>query len=88
MQVPQHEIFKAAAYIRLSKEDGDKYESNSIANQRELIRVFLKDRSDIILCGERIDDGYSGVSFNRPGLTELLEDIKAGHINCIIVKDA
>ncbi len=87
MQLPQPEKYKAAAYIRLSKEDGDKYESNSISNQRDLIRSFLKDKPDIILCSERIDDGYSGVSFNRPGLQELLEDIKAGEINCIVVKD-
>jgi len=80
-------IYQAALYIRLSKEDGDKQESNSIANQRELIYGFLKNKTDIHVCVERVDDGYSGVNFDRPGLIRLLEEVKAGEINCIIVKD-
>lgn len=79
--------YHASIYIRLSKEDREKEESNSISNQRALIENFLKDRPEIILCTERVDDGYSGVSFDRPGVKAMLEDIKEGRINCVIVKD-
>lgn len=80
-------VYQATIYIRLSKEDGDKQESNSIKNQRELIYRFLQNKPDIQVCGERVDDGYSGVNFDRPGMKQLLEEVKAGEINCIVVKD-
>lgn len=80
-------VYRAALYIRLSKEDGDKQESNSISNQRDLIYSFLKGKQEIQVCVERVDDGYSGIDFNRPAITALLEEIKQGVINCIIVKD-
>lgn len=79
--------YQAALYIRLSKEDGDKSESNSVSNQRDLIYSFLKDKNDIQVCDEKVDDGYSGVGFDRPALISMLEDVKRGKINCIIVKD-
>lgn len=80
-------IYNAVDYLRLSKEDGDKAESDSIANQRDLITNFVKSMPEIRLCSERIDDGFSGVDFNRPAFNLMMEDIKAGRINCIIVKD-
>lgn len=79
--------YHAALYIRLSKEDGDKAESNSVSNQRDLIYSFLKDKSDIQVCEEKVDDGYSGVGFDRPALLSMLDDVKQGKIDCIIVKD-
>ncbi|MCL1883901.1 MAG: recombinase family protein [Defluviitaleaceae bacterium] len=79
--------WNAAIYVRLSKEDGDKAESDSIANQRELIKDFLKSMPEIRLCSERVDDGFSGVNFNRPRFEAMMEDIKTGKINCVIVKD-
>lgn len=80
-------IYNAVNYLRLSKEDGDKTESDSISNQRELITNFVKSMPEIRLCSERIDDGFSGVDFNRPAFNLMIEDVKAGRINCIIVKD-
>lgn len=80
-------MYRAAIYIRLSKEDGDKPESNSISNQRDLIYAFLKDKEEIKVCEEKVDDGYSGVDFNRPAFLELLEDVRQGKIDCILVKD-
>ena len=77
----------AADYLRLSIEDGDKAESNSIGNQRELIHSFVAKRKDIHLVAEYVDDGYTGTNFERPGFQQMMEDIKAGKINCIIVKD-
>jgi DNA invertase Pin-like site-specific DNA recombinase len=80
-------IYNAVDYLRLSKEDGDKTESDSISNQRDLITNFVKSMPEIRLCSERIDDGVSGVDFNRPAFNLMMEDVKAGRINCIIVKD-
>jgi len=80
-------IYNAVDYLRLSKEDGDKAESDSIANQRDLITNFMKSMPEIRLCSERIDDGFSGVDFNRPAFNLMMEDVRAGRINCIIVKD-
>ena len=78
---------RAAAYLRLSIEDGDKAESNSIGNQRELIRDFAAERPGLHLIEEYADDGYTGTNFERPGFKRMMEDIKSGKINCIIVKD-
>jgi DNA invertase Pin-like site-specific DNA recombinase len=80
-------LYNAALYVRLSKEDGDKSESDSITNQRDLIKDFLKSMPEIRLCSERVDDGFSGVDFSRPAFKAMLEDVKEGKINCIIVKD-
>lgn len=85
-------IYHAAIYVRLSKEDGDvasaaKAESNSISNQKNLIKDFLKDKDDIIVVSERVDDGYSGSNFERPGFQMMMEDIKRGTVDCVIVKD-
>lgn len=85
-------IYYATPYYRISNDDGDlvvqgKGESNSISNQRSLIEDYVKDKPEIVLCEERIDDGFSGVNFERPAFKQMLEDVKAGKINCIIVKD-
>lgn len=89
---PLKKVYHASIYLRLSKEDGDvttgsKNESNSIANQKRLIMDYLKDKHDIQVVSIREDDGYSGVDFNRPGFQLMLEDVKKGIIDCIIVKD-
>ena len=79
--------YRAAIYVRLSKEDGDKVESDSIVNQKELIRQYLTDKPDIEVHSVRVDDGYSGANFDRPAFQQLLKDIRSGQIDCVIVKD-
>lgn len=81
------EKYRAAMYLRLSKEDGNSTESMSISNQKELIGRFIETKEDILLCSQRVDDGYSGANFNRPSFQLMMEDVKSGVINCIIVKD-
>lgn len=81
------EGYRAGIYLRLSKEDGDKIESNSVQTQRALIHSYIKKQNDIQLVSEKIDDGFSGVTFDRPAFQELLEEIKQGVVNCVIVKD-
>ena len=75
----------AADYLRLSREDGDKLESDSIRNQRSLINDFVKQHKELQLVEEYIDDGYSGTNFDRPAFQRMLEDVKRKKINCIIV---
>ena len=77
-------------YMRLSSADdhkSEKTESNSISNQRELILNFMKSHPELHLHKERIDDGFSGVDFNRPAFQDMMADIRAGKVNCVIVKD-
>ena len=81
------DIYDADVYLRLSKEDGDKEESDSITNQKELILEYLKSKPEIKIHEIRVDDGYSGVNFDRPAFQQMLEDIKSGTVNCVITKD-
>ncbi len=76
-----------ALYCRLSQDDGLDGDSNSIQNQRELLRNFLRTRPELREYAVRIDDGFTGSNFDRPSFKKMLEDVKAGRTNCIIVKD-
>ena len=85
-------IYRAAGYVRLSKEDyesgiGLRAESNSITNQKQLIIDYVQTRPDIELVAMREDDGYTGTDYERPDFQQMLDDIKNGIINCVIVKD-
>lgn len=79
--------FKATAYIRLSYTDDRSSESDSVSNQRRLIENFVERNPDIEVVSEKIDDGYSGIIFDRPAFKEMMQDITDGNINCVIVKD-
>ena len=80
-------IFSVAAYIRLSREDGDREESDSVGNQRRLLQQFLEGREDLCLYDFYIDDGFSGTSFQRTAFLRMLGDIEAGVVDCVAVKD-
>ena len=79
--------FKCAAYIRLSQEDGDKEESNSVTSQREIIDYYLKQNRELELFDYYIDDGFTGTDFKRPSFQRMLNDLEAKNINTIIIKD-
>ena len=79
--------YQATEYLRLSYTVDRENESDSIANQKKLIEDFLKSNPDIELVSERVDDGYSGILFDRPAFQEMMKDIMDGKINCVIVKD-
>ncbi|MCI9350191.1 MAG: recombinase family protein [Oscillibacter sp.] len=79
--------YKGNAYLRLSYSADRSVESDSIANQKKLIEDFVAAHPDIELVSERVDDGYSGVLFDRPAFQEMMNDIVSGKINCVIVKD-
>lgn len=73
-------------YIRLSREDGDKQESESIGNQRKILQRYVKE-NNLCLVKEYVDDGISGTTFDRPSFNELLQDIENKTINMVITKD-
>lgn len=79
--------YKAAAYIRLSYTDDRANESDSVGNQRRLIQDFAERSPDIEIVTEKIDDGYSGIIFDRPAFKEMMQEVMDGAINCVIVKD-
>ena len=80
-------IWQAALYVRLSREDGDKNESDSIVNQKDLLGEFVRMESDIDAVDIYVDDGWSGTSFDRPEFRRMEEDIYKKKVNCVIVKD-
>ena len=73
-------------YIRLSREDGDKQESESIGNQRKILQRYVKE-NNLCLVKEYVDDGISGTTFDRPSFKELLQDIENKTIDMVITKD-
>ena len=81
------DIYEAIAYYRLSKDDGKNHESDSIANQRVLIREYVKNHPNIKLVDEAFDDGYTGTNYDRPGFRKVMDAVNAGTVNCVIVKD-
>ena len=87
----KHKIWSVALYIRLSQEDEDngknKQESNSVTSQKTLLNEFIEEHDDLIVYDTYIDDGFTGTDFNRPSFQRLLEDMRNGNINCVIVKD-
>ena len=83
----EKKIYRAGIYLRLSREDGGIGESNSIQSQRELALSFVDGHSDIQVYGFYVDDGYSGVSFERPGFGQMMRDVETGLVDCVIVKD-
>lgn len=80
-------LFNVAIYIRLSREDGDKEESDSVGNQRKLLTEYVAKKEDFIVYDTYIDDGYSGTNFNRPSFQRMIADIEDGKVNCVVVKD-
>ena len=80
-------FYKVGLYIRLSREDGDKAESDSIGNQRLLLDQYIKDKKEFQLIDTYVDDGWSGTNFKRPDFRRMLTDMEDKKINCVIVKD-
>lgn len=80
-------IWKTALYIRLSREDGDKEESDSIGNQRQMLMSYVSENPEFKLYDIYVDDGFTGTNFNRPDFKRMIADMEQKNINCIIVKD-
>ena len=80
------EIYNVGLYIRLSREDGDKHESESITNQKSLLLQYTKE-NNLRVYDIYIDDGFSGTNFDRPAFKRLISDIESKKINMVITKD-
>lgn len=88
-EMPEKSVqgFRTAAYVRLSVEDSGKIDGYSLQNQKELLMSFISDHDDLHLYKTYVDNGYSGTQFERPAFDEMMQDMKAGLIDCIVVKD-
>ena len=80
------ENIAAAIYCRLSQDDGNAGESNSIQTQKALLKQYCAENR-IPIAGVYCDDGWSGTNFERPQFKQMMVDIEAGKINVVIVKD-
>lgn len=89
MKAKEH--YNAAIYLRLSRDDedvaGTKQESNSISSQRDMIRSYIRKQENMEIYDIYVDDGYSGANFDRPEFQRMMKDIRAGNVDCVIVKD-
>ena len=82
------EEYNAISYYRLSKGDRRKsQESDSISNQRKLVKSYVERHPNITLVEEAYDDGFTGTNYDRPGIRKVMEAIRSGRVNCVIVKD-
>lgn len=80
-------LWKSALYIRLSREDGDKAESDSVTNQKKLLTHYIKEHEEFMFSEVYIDEDFTGTNFKRPAFLRMIKDIEKGIINNVIVKD-
>ena len=80
-------VYRTAIYARLSRDDGDKAESNSIISQKLFCREYIEQHSELELVDTFADDGHSGVSFDRPDFRRMEQAIRDGKIDCIVCRD-
>ena len=80
-------LYPTAIYIRLSREDGDKDESDSVSNQKKLLMAFVQSHEELLLYNIYTDDGSSGTTFRRPAFRQMLSDIEERKVTCVLVKD-
>ena len=81
-----YDVFDTGLYLRLSRDDGNTGESESIQNQKSFLMKYAID-NNFNLVDVYIDDGWSGLNFDRPEFKRLIADIESGKINCVITKD-
>lgn len=79
-------IYKAALYMRLSREDDNIKESSSISTQKKMLEAYAKENNFCVV-DRYIDDGYSGTNFERPGFKKMIQDIEDKKVNLVITKD-
>lgn len=82
----ENNTYSAGLYLRLSKDDEQQGESVSIGTQRSILVDYCK-TNQFSIYNIYIDDGYSGLNFERPGFRALLEDVERGLVNMVITKD-
>ena len=78
--------YKAGLYCRLSSDDGLAQDSSSILTQKMMLEKYCKE-NDLVVSDVYVDDGYSGLNFNRPSFNRLINDIESKKVNLVITKD-
>lgn len=79
--------YQTAVYARLSRENEETQDRGTINNQINLVRNFIKEQDDMEIYRVYMDDDITGTTFERPAFNEMMEDMRKGRINCIVVKD-
>ena len=82
----EQKSYNVGIYCRLSRDDGDGGTSSSIQTQKDMLSKYAQDNGWSVF-GFYVDDGYSGTNFNRPDFQRMIEDIEAGKVNMVVVKD-
>ena len=86
--VERIKVWKTALYGRLSIMDTrDKKDSESLETQMELLTNYIRGKEQFSLVECYRDNGETGTNFQRPGFMRMMDDVRAGKVNCIIVKD-
>lgn len=85
--MPKSVCYKAGLYARLSEETEENRERATVETQMELLRKFAAEQDDMAVAREYADISCTGTNFERPGFEEMMQDVRNGEINCIIVKD-
>lgn len=80
-------VYKTAIYVRLSAEKEETRDRKTLINQRNLIKNFVDQQLDMEIYDIYMDDEFSGTTFDRPEFERMMSDMRAGRINCIVVKD-
>jgi len=80
-------IYRAAGYARLSLEDSGRPGADTIESQMEMVRNYIETQPDMEFTAMHCDNGHTGTSFSRPGFDSLMQDVKDGKADCIVVKD-
>ena len=80
-------MYQAGGYVRLSVEDSGKPGADTIINQQELIQSYIDSQPDMQFYDLYCDNGRTGTNFDRPEFERLMEDVRAGKVDCIVVKD-
>ena len=86
-EAPQVRYYRTAVYVRLSRKDGGHGRRDSIYIQKQICTDFVKKHSEMLLAEIYVDNGVTGTNFNREAFERLMADVRAGNIDCIIVKD-
>ena len=82
----KREQYNVGIYCRLSKDDINVGDSSSIISQKSMLEKYAKDNGWSVY-GCYIDDGYTGMNYNRPDFNRMIDDIETGKINLLLVKD-
>lgn len=84
---PAKRMYKAAAYVRLSVEDSGKPGADTIEGQKALLTSFIENQPDMELEALFCDNGRTGTDFDRPQFEKMMEEVRKGRVDCIVVKD-